>query len=149
MLQKDFRTQFINPPNPDFLLQLHPGDFVFAEWREGTPKILHLLSNGTTEWINKPFALGSGQLFAYALLQKYQGFEYNLEKASVLAYKVIEESIETGAWGLGYPIDIYQITDKGIKNLDKEEISALDDICRGIREAEIKLLLRDETYETN
>lgn len=140
ILQKDFRTQFIQPPNPDLLLALHPGDFMFVEWL-GTPKIMHLLSNGTTEWIDRAFACGLGAPFAYALLQKYQSVEYNLQQASLLAYKVLEESIETGAWGLGYPIDIYQITSNGVENLSTEKISALADVSRGLREAEIKLFL--------
>ena len=140
LLQKDFRTQFI-PPNPDILLQLHPGDFMFVEWL-GSPKILHLLSNGTAEWIYKPFASGSGAPFAYALLQKYQGYEYDLQKATLLAYKVLEESIETGSWGLGYPIDIWYINDNGVKNLSEEELAALEDASKILRETEIELFLR-------
>jgi 20S proteasome alpha/beta subunit len=140
ILQKDFRTQFIQPPNPELLLSLHPGDFMFVEWRE-SPKILHLLPNATSEWINKPFACGSGGPFAYALLQKYQGCKYDLQKATLLAYKVLEESIETGSWGLGYPIDIWNINKDGVKVLSDEEIAALQDASRGLREAEINLFL--------
>jgi len=140
LLQNDFRTQFIQPPNPDLLLQLHQGDFMFVEW-QSSPKILHLLSNGTTEWINKPFACGSGALFAYALLQKYQDYKYDVKKASLLAYKVLEESIETGSLGLGYPIDIWNITKDGTKNLSEEDLSALQDTSQSLRETEIKLFL--------
>jgi len=142
ILQKDFRTQFIQPPNPELLLQLHPGDFMFVEWRE-TSRILHLLSNGTNEWINNPFASGTGGLFAYALLQKYQGHTYDLQKATLLAYKVLEESIEVGSWGLGFPIDIWQISEQGIKNLSEDEIAALADASRSLREAEIQSFLRE------
>lgn len=147
LLQKDFRTQFIQPPNPELLLLLHPGDFMFVEYQK-SPKILHLLSNGTTEWINKPFACGSGAPFAYALLQKYQNLEYDLQKASLLAYKILEESIDTGSWGLGYPIDIWQITNSGVRNLKEEEIAALADTSKGLREAEVKLFLESKEYET-
>jgi len=145
LLQQDFRTQFLQspglPPNPDMLLQLHPGDFMFAEWKDAKPKILHLLSNGTTEWINKPFASGSGGLFAYALLQKYQNRSFNTQKARLLAYKILEESIEVGSWGLGLPIDIWQIDDKGVKNLSDEEIAALSDASKSLREVEIQSFL--------
>ncbi|MDI6891906.1 MAG: hypothetical protein QMD08_02755 [Actinomycetota bacterium] len=137
LLQQDFRTQFLQPSNPELLLQLHPGDFMFVEWR-GEPKILHLLSNGTNEWINKPFASGSGGLFAYALLQKYQGHTYDLQKATLLAYKVLEESIEVGSWGLGFPVDIWQINEQGIKSLNEDEIAALVDTSRVLRESEIR-----------
>jgi 20S proteasome alpha/beta subunit len=140
ILQHDFRTRFIQPPNPELLLSLHPADFVFVEWLD-SPKILHLLANGTTEWISKPFACGSGASFAYALLQKYKDYDYDLQIATVLAYKVLEESIETGSWGLGYPIDIWQISNNGIHNLSDNELAALRDTTRGLRESEINLLL--------
>ncbi|MDP2924430.1 MAG: hypothetical protein Q8O30_12065 [Candidatus Omnitrophota bacterium] len=147
LLQQDFRTQFLQapglPPNPEVLLQLHPGDFMFVEWR-GNPKILHLLANGTTEWINKPFASGSGGPFAYALLQKYQGYIYNLQKASLLAYKVLEESIEVGSWGLGPPIDIWQVSETGIKNLNEDEIAKLADASKVLREIEIQSFLKED-----
>jgi proteasome beta subunit len=143
LLQLDFRTQFLQPPNPDLLLQLHPSDFMFIEWR-GEPKILHLLSNGTAEWINKPFASGSGGLFAYALLQKYQGHIYPLQKAMLLAYKVLEESIEVGSWGLGFPIDIWTIDEQGIKNLNEDEIAALADTSKVLRETEIQSFLGED-----
>ena len=139
LLQQDFRTQFFQP-KPDALLKLHPGDFMFAEWRE-RPRILHLLSNGTNEWINKPFALGSGSLFAYALLQKYQEHNFGIQKASLLAYKVLEESIRVGSWGIDFPIDIWQINNKCTKNLNEDEIAALEDSSRALREAEVKLFL--------
>ena len=143
LLQKDFRTQFLQPPNPELLLQLHPGDFMFVEWREA-PKILHLLSNGTTEWIKKPFALGSGSLFAYALLQKYHGHTYNLQRAALLAYKVLQESIEVGSWGLGFPIDIWQINEDGVKNYSEDEIAVLEDASKALRETEIRSFLEEK-----
>ena len=140
LLQQDFRTQFFQPPNPEQLLELHPGDFMFAEW-QGGPRILHLLLNGTSEWINKPFALGSGSLFAYALLQKYHDCSFSIQKASLLAYKVLEESIDVGSWGLNFPIDIWLMNETCAKSLDEDEMAALEDSSKALREAEVKLLL--------
>jgi len=106
LLRLDFRTQFCQK-DPNSLLQLHPGDFVFIEGSP-QPRILHVIANGTPEWItDRAFATGSGDLFAYALLQKYQGRPIELEKGAVLAYKVIEEAIAVGAYGLGPPIDLW------------------------------------------
>jgi 20S proteasome alpha/beta subunit len=141
LLQNDFRTQFINPPSAENLLQLHPGDFIFVEYFNKDPKVLHILSNGTAEWITKTFASGSGALFAYALLQKYQDRKLDIQKASLLAYKVIEESIEVGSWGLGLPIDIWQINKDGSKNLTVDDISALADSAKVLREGEVRLLI--------
>ncbi len=129
------------PQDPNQLLQLHPGDFVFAEF---SPKlcVLHITAFGTPEWIkDRPFASGNGDLFAYALLQKYQRKSLNLERASVLAYKVIEEAIEVGAYGLGPPVDIWHLNTDGVKCLDSSQIAGIEDSVRTLREAEINLLV--------
>jgi proteasome beta subunit len=139
LLQLDFRTNFL-PQDPNLLLRLHPGDFVFAEMSPQRA-ILHVLVYGTPEWItNRPFATGSGDMFAYALLQKYQGVTMNLKQASLLAYKVLDEAIAVGAYGLGYPIDIWHITMNGIRQLSSEEMAALADSAREVREMEVRLI---------
>ena len=140
LLQLDFRTRFL-PQDPNVLLQLHPGDFVFAEFRDKSPFILHILNNGTPEWIkNRPFASGSGHMFAYALLQKYQGLELDMDRGAILTYKVLEEAIAVGAYGLGAPIDIWKISESGVKQLSDSEKAALEDASRALRQAEIELL---------
>ena len=140
LLRLDFRTDFL-PQDPDLLLKLHPGDFVFAEYKP-SPAVLHVLVNGTPEWIaSQPFASGSGGLFAYALLQKYQGLDLNMEEGALLAYKVLEEAIAVGAYGLGPPIDIWKISNSGIKQLDDSEKAALEDASRTLRQYEIELLM--------
>ncbi len=80
-------------------------------------------------------------MFAYALLQKYQGLALNMDRASLLAYKVLEEAIAVGAYGLGPPIDIWQINNDGIKQLNDSEKAALEDASRALREAEVRLLI--------
>ncbi len=84
---------------------------------------------------------GNGDLFAYALLRKYLGQPLNLERAAILAYKVIEETIEVGAYGLGPPIDLWQVSDAGVKNLAAAETADLADAARKLRELEIRLLI--------
>lgn len=142
LLQLDFRTQFCQG-NPDILLQLHPGDFIFTEYRS-SPRILHITANGTPEWIGVPFASGLGAPFAHALLQRYQGVTFEVSKAALLAFKVIEEAIEVGAYGLGPPIDVWQITQQGVKNYSEAELAALVDASRTLREAEIQIFLQGE-----
>lgn len=140
LVQLDFRLQFL-PPDPERLLQLHYADFIFAEMgRE--PELLHISALGSPEWFrNQPLVAGNGDLFAYALLQKYQGRSLSLEKATILAYKVIEETIEVGAYGLGPPIDVWQITLEGVKQLTKEELAALSTAAHELREREVQLLI--------
>ncbi len=54
LLDVDFRTPFF-AVNPDQLLNLHPGDFVFVECMSA-PRVLRVAVNGTPEWFDKPFA---------------------------------------------------------------------------------------------
>ncbi len=143
LIQMDFRASFF-ALDPDTLLKLHPADFVFAEFSQG-PHILHITVDGVPEWVNEaPFAAGSGDLFAYALLRKYQGRNLNLERAQILAYKVMEEAIAVDAYGLGPPIDVWQITETGVKNLSEPEKDELAAAAKKLREAEIGLLLNGE-----
>jgi len=140
LLNLDFRTPFFQQ-DPNRLLQLHPGDFVFAEYLN-EPYILHITVNGTPEWIrNRFFATGSGAPFAYALLGKYLTHELDLERASVLAYKVIEEAIEVGAYGLGFPIDIWHISASGVINLEQKRLAMIEDTVKTLREMEVELLI--------
>ena len=150
LLQLDFRTPFAQG-NPDVLLQLHQGDFVFAEYRQKRPRILHIIQNGTPEWIDdRPFASGTGDLFAYALLQRYQSVICGLsvEQTSLLAFGVIREAIEVGAYGLGPPIDVWQITQQGHEKLPDEQIASLEDAVDTLRYAEMELFSQT-TQEEN
>ena len=141
LMQLDFRLQFL-PPDPERLLQLHYADFIFAEFSRGTPELLHLNVMGSPEWVqDRPFVAGNGDLFTYALLQKYQGRSLTLEKATILAYKVIEEAIEVGAYGLGPPIDVWRITPAEVKQLTRDELAALAAAAHELREREIQLLI--------
>lgn len=119
-------------------------NFVFVEYTSG-PRILQIAVTGTPEWITTgPFAIGIGRMFAHALLQKYACLfpdKINIQKASLLAFKIIEEAIQVGAFGLGPPIDIWQLTVNKIKNLDEAEMTAMEDASHGLREAELKLFL--------
>lgn len=143
LLNLDFRTQFNRIPND--LLDLHPGDFLFVECRD-KPRILHILQNGTPEWIEGRFAAtGNGDLFAHALLQKYAGVKLIRKHAKLLAYKVIEEAIQVGAYGLGPPIDIWTVTPDGVEQVTNQEIAALEDAAHLLRDREVEMLTSDST----
>jgi proteasome beta subunit len=62
-----------------------------------------------------------------------------------LAYKVLEETIEVGAYGIGGPIDLWQISAAGMKNLNAAELKTLAGKAQRLRKLEIALLL-DEKY---
>ncbi len=123
------------------------GDFVFVEYSDSA-RILHVTLDGTPEWIiDRPFVSGIGDVFAYALLRKYQSLfpgGIDTRKGTLLAFKVIGEVIEVVSVGVGPPIDIWELTKQGVRNSDEAEISALQDACQGLRAAELKLFQEGE-----
>lgn len=139
LLNLDFRTPFFRG-DPDTLLRLHPGDFVFAEFYNDHPRILHIEVNGTAEWVDNYFATGSGASFAYALMQKYQGRLFDVQLSSVLIYKVIEEAIQVGSYGLGAPIDIWWVTSNGVHQVTENEKRGIQDHATMLRYLELSLL---------
>ncbi|MBS1993456.1 MAG: hypothetical protein JSS83_23235 [Cyanobacteria bacterium SZAS LIN-3] len=142
LVNMDFRSQFMGN-SAENLLKLHLADFLFVEcYDQKKPQVLHIVITGTTEWVENRFAAtGNGQSFALALLQKYSQTTLTTETAKLLAYKVIEESIQIGAYGLGPPIDVYSITwDKGARQADESERAGLEDAARMLRWAELELL---------
>lgn len=138
LLALDVLTDYVQS-EPSLLLSLHPGDFVFAEYSQ-QPRMLHITANATPEWFSGCFASGSGANFAYALLQKYQDTALSLEQAALLAYRVIDETIQVGAYGLDYPIDIWLIGPEGLSRLEASEFSQLARASETLREQEIELL---------
>jgi 20S proteasome alpha/beta subunit len=141
LLRLDFRTQFVQG-NPEALLNLHRGDFIFVEWLNG-PHLLHILVNGTPEWIiGRAFATGNGDLFAYALLGKYEIAKLNVAQATVLAAKVLNEAIQVVSYGLGLPIDIWQLGQGGPRQLPEEEVARAVDEAEALAEFERDLLIR-------
>ncbi|PIQ25176.1 hypothetical protein COW36_22985 [bacterium (Candidatus Blackallbacteria) CG17_big_fil_post_rev_8_21_14_2_50_48_46] len=139
LLDLDVLTEFVQA-DPSLLLSLHPGDFIFAEYHQGEPRMLHITSSGTPEWISSLFASGNGANFAYALMQKYQNTSLSLESASLLAYKVIDETIQVGAYGLDYPIDIWLIREQGLGRLEETEMLLLAEMTETLRQKEVRLL---------
>lgn len=147
LLKLDFRTQFASQ-DPSQLLQLHPCDFLFAEYRDRA-RVLHILANGVPEWVEGRFtATGSGDLFAHALMAKYSGRALSLDRAKLLAHKVIEEAIQVGAYGLGAPVDIWTLSASGRERCSDEERAALEDAAQVLREGEIELLVGAEAEKT-
>ncbi len=127
-------------------------EFIFVEYHK-VPRILHITASGTPEWIKTgPFGIGIGRTFVHALLQKYQELiptKIDIGKGTLLAFKVIEEAIEIGAYGLGFPIDVWQISESGGKNLNGEELGNLKNDCWKLRELEIKKFLESGYKNTS
>jgi 20S proteasome alpha/beta subunit len=126
--------------------QPYSGSFVFVEYKENITHILNIQENGLSVMLeNVPFATGIGEQFAYTLLQKYQDLipeKISNKLAELLAYKIIAETIETIAIGVGLPIDIWELPP--VKNLSKEELESLEETYLGLKKAEIEMFLKGE-----
>jgi len=127
------------PPSP----QPYSGSFVFVEYKEDTTHILNVRENGLSVMLeNVPFATGIGEQFAYTLLQKYQDLiplRINNKLARILSYKIISETIETISIGVGPPIDIWELPH--VKNITKEELTALEETYLALKTEEIEMFL--------
>jgi len=79
---------------------------------------------------------GSGDIFAHTLIKNFKIIEFQIEQGTLIAYRVIREAIDIGAFGLGEPIDIWIIDKDGIKQKTPTEMLALRDAYSAWREAE-------------
>lgn len=136
LLGVDFRTE-IYAQNMGAIAQLHRADFLFAEWTN-SPVLLHLSVVGSPEWIiDRPYLLGSGDAFAGVILNKYKDLTFTVQSASVLAYRIVEETMDTGIFGLGGPLDVWQLNDAGPKKLTESEVEKVKDTVQTVRKHEI------------
>jgi hypothetical protein len=70
----------------------------------------------------------------------------DVERGKLLAYRIIKDAIDIGAFGLGEPIDIWtmkMVDEKPeIHNLTEEEILALNDAYLVWKEAERRIFMK-------
>lgn len=120
-------------------------DLLFCDYGH-VARILHITPDATDEEL-QDFGYGAsgiGDTFAYTLLRGKELHDMSCREAKVLAYRVIYEAIEVGAFGLGEPIDIWAICKSKGKNgecikanrLSSSEIAAVRDTYLSIKEAE-------------
>ena len=136
-LSTDFRTEmYIN--NLGAISQLHRAEFVFAEYRNGNSTLLHLSIVGSPHWFSQhPFIIGPGDIFAGALIKRYLEIELNLKLAAVLAYRLMEDTIETNIYGLEAPVDLWEINGDGVKQFQPDDLKLLADQVEALRQHEL------------
>lgn len=110
-----------------------PGaDLLLVEYRNGKTRILHVDFDCNQEWLEE-FGFGAsgiGDTFAYTILKNYDVNDCPVNQGKVLAYRVIRDAIEVGAFGLGEPIDIWVIDENGVKQESLGEMAAIRDTFR-------------------
>lgn len=72
-------------------------------------------------------AIGSGDVFALTLLKRYitlfkkHEIKLSIVKGSLLVYRVLSDSIDVGAEGIGYPVVVWTVDNKNTKPTKLEE----------------------------
>lgn len=109
----------------------------------GEQRILHIGKDGNDEYLDSIgyACTGGGDVFGYTMLKNFEVKEFDVESAKLITYKIIRNAIEVGAYGLGYPIDIWSInSDGGVYRENEEDMKAIRDACLKLDEQEAKLI---------
>jgi proteasome beta subunit len=123
---------FDNPPTATFL---------FACIQNHTPFVLEIEVDARDTVYDKNYgsftAIGSGKGLAQVAMRSHLHTERNLEAGKVIAYRVLEDSIDLAAAYLSKPIHLYTIDlDENVKKLSDEEMNAVSAACELWRQHE-------------
>ena len=139
---KAFHDDDKGAPLADILIVLCSGE-------EGKLKIWHVAPDGGEEFLDELgyACTGIGDTFAYAYLANFYSEELDVERGKLVAYRVIKDAINIGAYGLGEPIDIWTVKvtkedgniKTNIRQLSQDEIFALNDAYLLWKESERKV----------
>ena len=103
-------------------------DLLIVEY-QGNSRIWHINPDCVDESLEE-FGYGvsgSGDVFAHTLLKNFKIKELSVEQGCLIAYRVLRDAIDIGAFGLGEPIDIWVIDNSGVKQKSQPEMFALRD----------------------
>jgi 20S proteasome alpha/beta subunit len=103
-------------------------DLLIVEY-QGNPRIWHINPDCIDEFLEE-FGYGtsgSGDVFAHTLLKNFKVKDLSIDQGCLIAYRVLRDAINIGAFGLGEPIDIWVIDNNGVKQKSQSEMLALRD----------------------
>jgi len=118
---------------------------VFYDPKERRFRIWHVGPDGGEEFLDELGygCSGIGDTFAHAYLKNFYDEGINVEMGKLIAYRVIKEAIEVGAYGLGEPIDIWVLKEENGKittyELSEDELMGLEDSYHTWKEGERKI----------
>jgi hypothetical protein len=98
-------------------------------------------------------AIGGGKALAQILMRTHLHTPRDMRLGKILAYRVLEDSIDLAAHGLGKPIRLYTMDVRGfVSEIDKAELDQLERQCELMRELERdalgQLLAPDKEVDT-
>lgn len=119
-------------------MEAEVADLIIVE-SQGSPRIWHINADCVDEFLEE-FGYGtsgSGDIFAHTLLKNFKLKDLSVDQGCLIAYRVLRDAIDIGAFGLGEPIDIWVIdNNNGVKQKTQFEMFALRDSYASWMEAE-------------
>lgn len=103
-------------------------DFLFLGFSDGTPWFLEIARDGSLNWHESFYAVGSGGPFAtvaLGLMKHYISDDLAIEDAKLLAYRTIETTIEVSNSRVGLPVQIAVCDRDGARILGETEIEQI------------------------
>lgn len=105
------------------------------------PFLLEIAANGEDMVYDDNYgnfwAIGCGNTLAIAFMRTHLNTIRDLQLGKILAYRVLEDSIELSDVGLAKPIHLQTLTlDRSVNKLGEQELKKLEEICEGWRDLE-------------
>lgn len=143
---KEAKEDHIPQPFPGFNIP-PTATLMFGCIQHKLPFVLEVELDGRDTVYDKDYgcfnAIGSGKGLAQAIMRPHLRTERDLRLGKILAYRVLEDSIELAASGLAKPIHLYTLDLKGVvTKLDDTELKGLERDCELWREIEREALGR-------
>lgn len=128
-VRKEDLDRFVNLSSPQRGLKPEGAEIIIAEYRDKKPLIFHISEECRGVFVESGYGCyGNSQaaMIANALVRYHEITNMDVERGVMLAYKAIKLAIDTELSPIvGEPVDIWIITDEGIKQKTKTEIEEL------------------------
>lgn len=146
-LQKEGVKEFVKDAAPPGSTMSVPQNiaclFVGAPHKK-KPFILEIAANGVRQFHPVAYAaIGSGDVFALHAIRSVAHYEIQSltrQQATALAYRTIDNAINTAAFGLGSPVQMVVVEDGAAKQLAKNELEAVRDMVDVWKQKELETL---------
>lgn len=116
-LQKQIRQEWVELPNT----QPESWGAIFCGWSKDGPWIFEIDPGGPSQFHDPFAATGSGHPLAHTALISVAHFkvgQQSLEGAKAIAYRAIENTCSSAAYGVGMPVQMAIMTKDGIEEIN-------------------------------
>lgn len=120
-IQQQVLSEWVKLPNT----QPEMWGGIFCGWGKEGPWIYETDVNGSAQFHSTFAATGSGHAVAHAALINVAHFDVShqsLEGAKAIAYRAIESTCMSSAWGVGLPVQLAVLTESGVEELTQGDV---------------------------